>query len=94
MQTVTRTIVVLLAMALVSWALLGLAQTGWAEGLRASALQRVASEGEASTREARTAMAGMGIVVGLIRPTIVLLIPGWLAYRVLGFIKRRTGLAR
>lgn len=90
MKTLARSLFVLMVMLVVAAALLPLAQTGWADSIRAAALQPGPGEGEPRLDAGNAALAPVQFVAGLLKPTLFLLVPGWITYRIMTLIKKRS----
>ncbi len=89
METLKRTLVVLLVIGLVSLALLPLAQTDWADEMRTSSENfepRLEREGEIPPE-----LAALG---GLLKPTLFLLIPGAITLTIHRSIKKASRTAK
>ena len=86
MKTLTRIMVVLLVTVLVGLVMLPLAQTGWAEDLRDSRPQRAL---EGRTERPEMLPAGVGLIAGLVKPALFLLIPGSITLGILNAARRR-----
>jgi hypothetical protein len=85
MQTLNRILIVLVITILVALAMAPLAQTSWADGMRTTTSDRPQ---EGRPEGPGGLPSGVGFFVGLLRPTLFLLIPGSIALGVLNAIRR------
>ncbi len=85
MKTLTRILVVFLVAVLVGLAMLPLAQTGWAEGMRSSMPEHTPGE---QSEGPEVLPNGLGFFVGLLKPTLLLLIPGSITLGILNAARR------
>lgn len=90
----TRSTLVFTVIVLVSLALIPLAQTNWADSIRTSSSQPSINEDEARMESMASLPFPFRFLPGLIRSIIFLLIPGWIAYRILNTIKKRSSRSR
>ncbi len=86
MKTLSRILIVLLISVIVGLAMLPLAQTGWAETMRISQPEQ-ASVGRPEGAKMRP--AGVGLIAGLFRSTLFMLIPGSITLGILNAVRRR-----
>ena len=88
METVKKVLIIVLASMLVLGAMLPLAQTDWAEGMRISTEAGHEEGGEGDMRADMPAV--LGLVMGFIKETLIMLVAGAITLGIYRLIKRST----